>query len=107
VGVPHSSRLVELICEVDCADAHKGLRAYVVFSTSGSFLALSNSALVGRYKRNISSNCRAGSVGMKFDSLPVGASGRDRDQQIDDLGLASKGGPRQLLRAIAARSENS
>src|SRR6266850_1106164 len=44
-------------------------------STSGSFHALSNSALVGAYSRNISSNLRAGSVGTQFDSLPAGAFG--------------------------------
>src|SRR4029077_5386471 len=44
-------------------------------STSGSFHAFSNSALVGAYSRNISSNLRAGSVGTQFDSLPAGAFG--------------------------------
>src|SRR5579871_5863781 len=43
------------------------------FSRSGSAHALSKNSFFGPYRRNISSNLRAGSVGIQFDSWPAGA----------------------------------
>lgn len=62
------------------------------FSTSGSTHVLSNSAFVGAYRRNISSNLRAGSVGIHLLSSPAGAFGPKKISMARDMLRIPDGG---------------